>query len=174
MFLDVLTMSNLSLSPRCPRKMPSTWKELHEYFVSGFMHSWICKQNTKLSQVPQPLDSWNWSLVMPIPFLSSSCWPLSQGPLYMLRKHSATEPHPRSCLFDICHAMYPKLPSKWKLSCLSFPECWYVYTNMLNFIPRFDHIWGTCMSLLLHLPTVPKSKPSNDCILSFLKQIATS
>lgn len=73
-------MSNLSLSPGRPRKMPSTWKELHEYFVSGFMHSWICKQNTKLSQVPQPLDSWDWSLVMPIPFLSSSCWPLSQGP----------------------------------------------------------------------------------------------
>lgn len=105
---------------------------------------------------------------------TTACWPLSQGPLYMLHKCSATEPHPWSCLFDICLAMYPKLTSKWKFSCLSFPECWYVYATMLNFIPCFDHILGTCVSLLLHLPTVPKSKPSNDCILSFLKQRATS
>lgn len=91
----------------------------------------------------------------------------------MLPKCPATELHPRSSLFDICLAMYPKLTSKWKLSCFSFPKCWYVYTTMLNYIPCFDHILGTCMFLLLHLPTIPKSKPFNGCILSFLEQKAT-
>lgn len=153
-------MPNLSLRPRHARKMPGTWKGLHEYLSSGFMNSWISKQNTQLSGTTA------------FGFLKlASNNVLSFSFLFILQKHSTAELPPQPCFLEICLTMYPSLASKWKSSCLNFPECWYIPPH---FIPYFDHILATYMSLLLQLPTAPKLKPSNDCVLSFLEQKATS